>query len=329
MLLGLETFSYMPWFIAGRMDVFGFIRRAKELGLDGVQLNIGIPQDNWGMLGGAEAARLKAVRSLCEELGLFVEVDTRTYERDTLVEALKISAALGADTLRTYVSTPHDLHGEALADYMRPGGGLAHDLQAAVPVIQSILPLCEKLRVRLALENHEYETSSQVVQLVQAINSEWVGTLIDTGNMMTVWEDPAAAIAALAPWALSTHFKDHVVIMHEGEPMVVGTPLGRGSIDLPECYRILAGQTALKRICIEVCYGYRVVFRTPEAQGCGGRLGSGAFRVMPPPHDPACIAPYRNYQNPASLPKAECDQFLEWCDRAVVDSVACVRELDR
>ena len=97
MLLGLETFSYLPWFMAGRMDVFGFIRRARELGLDGVQLNIGISQDNWGMLGGADPARLKAVRALCEELGLFVEVDTRTYDRDTLVQALQISAALGAD----------------------------------------------------------------------------------------------------------------------------------------------------------------------------------------------------------------------------------------
>ncbi len=329
MLLGLETFSYIPWFIAGRMDVFGFIRRAKELGLDGVQLNIGIPQDNWGMLGGADPARLKGVRLLCEELGLFIEVDTRTYERDTLVEALRISAALGADTLRTYVSTPHDLHGEALADYMRPDGGLARDLQAAVPVIRSILPLCKELGVRLALENHEYETSAQVVQLVQAIDSEWVGTLIDVGNMMTVWEDPSAAVAAMSPWAMSTHFKDHAVIMHEGEPMVVGMPLGRGSIDLPACYRILAGQTTLKRICIEVCYGYRVVFRTPEALGNGGRLGSGAFRTTPAPYDPACIAPYPNYHNPARLPQAECEQFLRWCDQAVVDSVAYVRELGR
>ena len=26
MLLGLETFSYLPWFMAGCMDVFGFVR---------------------------------------------------------------------------------------------------------------------------------------------------------------------------------------------------------------------------------------------------------------------------------------------------------------
>ncbi len=30
MLLGLKTFRYLPWFMAGRMDVFGFIRRTRE-----------------------------------------------------------------------------------------------------------------------------------------------------------------------------------------------------------------------------------------------------------------------------------------------------------
>lgn len=84
-----------------------------------------------------------------------------------------------------------------------------------------------------------------------------------------------------------------------------GVPLGRGSIDLPACYRILAERTPLRRICIEVCYGYRAVFRMPETQGAGGRLGSGAFRVALPPHDPACLAPYPNHQNPALIAYSE------------------------
>ncbi len=40
MLLGLETFSYHLAFAYRKMDVFGFIQRAADLGLDGVQLNI-------------------------------------------------------------------------------------------------------------------------------------------------------------------------------------------------------------------------------------------------------------------------------------------------
>jgi hypothetical protein len=212
---------------------------------------------------------------------------------------------------------------------MRPDGGLASDLRAAAASIRSILPLCEQLGVRLALENHEYETSAQVVDLVRSLDSRWVGILIDTGNMMMVWEDPVAAVAAMAPWAVSTHFKDHAVIMEDGEPRVAGVPLGRGSIDLPACYRILAEETALERLSVEVVYGYRAPFRLPEPPEGGERLGCGAFRLLPPPHDPACVAPYPNFQNPAHLPPSEGEQFLAWCDRAVVESVAYVRELGR
>ncbi|HOS43802.1 MAG TPA: sugar phosphate isomerase/epimerase family protein, partial [Armatimonadota bacterium] len=264
---------------------------------------------------------------LCDASGLFVEVDTRTYDRDTLTRALEIAAALGADTLRTYVSIPDELHGAALGAYMRPGGGLDDDLKQAIPAIQSVLPLCERYGIRLALENHEYETSAQVIALVRALDSEWVGILIDTGNMMTVWEDPVAAVAAMAPWAISTHVKDHAVILDGDAPYVVGVPLGRGTIDLPACCRVLSDATTLMRLCIEVCYGYRAAFRLPEGQGGGERLGRGAFRLMSPPYDPACVAPYPNYRNPAHLPPADGARFLQWVDDAVVESVAYVKTL--
>ena len=38
--LGLETESLHLWLQHKRMDIFGFIEKAHELGLDGVQINI-------------------------------------------------------------------------------------------------------------------------------------------------------------------------------------------------------------------------------------------------------------------------------------------------
>jgi hypothetical protein len=38
MLLGLETFSYHLAFAYGKMDIFKFIQRTAQLGLDGVQI---------------------------------------------------------------------------------------------------------------------------------------------------------------------------------------------------------------------------------------------------------------------------------------------------
>lgn len=65
MKIGLETESYHLHFQNGRMDIFDFIRRTAELGLDGVQINI-IKDKNldpeWGTLGSDDTEHLLKVR---------------------------------------------------------------------------------------------------------------------------------------------------------------------------------------------------------------------------------------------------------------------------
>jgi 3-oxoisoapionate decarboxylase len=306
MQLGLETFSYHLAFGLGTMDVFGFIERAGELGLDGVQINrVG---RHGGHLGGDGPDHLAKVRAMAEDMGLFVEVDTRGVDPEHLARALHITHALGGDVLRTYVSV---------------GGDIEQELADAPAQLRRVLGTCAELGVRIAVENHEYETAGQVLGIVHAVDSPYVGALVDTGNSMMVWEDPVDAVRAMAPHAVSSHFKDHVVIIDEGQPMVVGVPLGTGDSDCAECFRILAADSPLERVNIEVCYGYQAPFRRPPEQGAGAKLGQGAFRVHPPPWDPACIAP--RFDRPSD---AQLQQLLRWQDEAVAASVAYVKELN-
>ena len=327
MQLGLETFSYLPFFLGNRMDIFAFITRAHALGLNGVQLNITNAREHWGAIGSIDAARLRDIRQLTETLGLYVEVDTYGMEYDHLATALQVCHALGADVLRTYASTGDVLEGPALQEYMRRGGGLDRHFAEATVCLRRLLPICADTGVRIAIENHEYETSAQVIELVTSLDSDRIGILIDTGNMMTVWEDPLSAVTAMAPYAVSTHFKDHAVILHDDEPYVVGTPVGQGSIDCTACFRILAEQSPLRRINIEVCYGYGSAFRMPEPHG-SRQLGRDAFRVVPPPHDPRCISPYPNYLAPSALSPDAWEEQLIRHEQAVVDSVRYVQELN-
>jgi len=61
--------------------------------------------------------------------------------------------------------------------------------------------------VMLALENHGGVTSNadQVLKILKAVESEWVGLLLDTGNFGTA--DPYEDIRKVAPYAITTHFK--------------------------------------------------------------------------------------------------------------------------
>jgi len=94
---------------------------------------------------------------------------------------------------------------------------------------------------------------------------------------------------------VTSHFKDHVVVASDTGPLVAGVTLGTGNIDCAECFRILAQESPLTRLVIEVCYGYAAPFRCSPEEGGGARLGAGAFRVLEGPFDPSWI-PYGDGQ---------------------------------
>jgi|APSaa5957512622_1039677.scaffolds.fasta_scaffold21447_2 3-oxoisoapionate decarboxylase len=180
------------------------------------------------------------------------------------------------------------------------------------------------------------------MRVVNEVDNEYVGTHIDVGNSMMLWEEPIEVVKKMAPKAVSSHFKDHIVVMPEDEPMIIRTQLGKGCIDLLECYRILDQQSPLERINIEVCYGYIVPFRIPEADGIGGKLGQGCFNIIDPSYNPEVVAPYINQylKNPYQLnafswselagladSQSKQEELIVSQDKAVLDSVNFVKRL--
>jgi len=308
MRIGLETFSYHLAFRAGKMDIPGFIERCAALGLDGVQLNMGHLRPFLG----ADPGRAREIREMTSGLGMFVELDSSGTDPEHLTGMLQLCKAIGADVLRTYVS-----------ENVSCDDDLARKLARAPAHLRAVVPVCRDLGIRISVENHEYETSEDVLTVVRQVDSEWVGTHIDNWNSMMVWEDPVEALRAMAPLAVSSHFKDHVVIMEDGLPLVVGVTIGTGNIDCRECFRILAEESPLDRLVIEVCYAYSAPFRRPQSQGCGGRLGVGAFRVVEAQPDLSWIAPH-----PESASAAEYARLIAWQEESVVQSVAYVKRLN-
>lgn len=305
MQLGIDTYSFHLAFQWGGLDIFAYLRHVKALGLDGVKINMG--GDYAYHLGSADPAHLRAIRDLRESLGLYLELDTRGTAPRHLEKSLRICHALGGDILRTYAI---------------PRGDVIQDLHHAVLDLRAVTPLCAELGVRIAFENHEYETAQQVLNVVEAVGSPHVGLLVDTGNSAPLWEDPLAAVRTMAPRAISTHFKDQVIIVENGEPLIVGTPLGRGALDCAACWKILVENSPLARINIEMCYGYSAPFRLPQDQGHGGRLGEDAFRITPPPHKPAWIMPH-----PSAVPPEKRAEVVAWQLQGIAESVAFMKHL--
>jgi len=120
-------------------------------------------------------------------------------ERDKQVEYTKRwidhAADFGAPTIRVFGG--HKPKG---------GGNREQDLAG---VIECLKPCCDYAATRgvfLAIENHGYltETAADLFRILEAVNHEWLGITLDTGNFVA---EPYKNIALAAPKALTVQVK--------------------------------------------------------------------------------------------------------------------------
>ncbi|EAM6083029.1 sugar phosphate isomerase/epimerase [Salmonella enterica subsp. enterica] len=312
MKLGLETESYHLFFQQGVMDIFSFISKTSELGLDGVQINI-IPDVGlhpvFGVLSSDSSEYLAKVRKTIEAYGLYCEIDTRFTSHESVTKAVEIASALGADVIRTYM--------------FRRGEYNPQRYPEIIAQLKAQVPLLSKKRIRLAIENHEDETADEIINIVKSVDSEWVGAHCDIGNGMMAWEEPVDTVRKLAPYAYSTHFKDHIVTRNGEELVVCGVPVGEGSIDIDTCFKTLVDESSLTRINIETCFPYASRFSRPK--GTTNTL-KGTFTVKPAPFDELKIKPLEYYY-PAKISEAVLQELMEAQERCVQVSVQALKIL--
>lgn len=68
----------------------------------------------------------------------------------------------------------------------------------------------EKYNVKIGIQNHGdmLQTADQCLKVLKAVDSEWVGLIVDTGNFKT--EDPYLDIEAVTPYAVNWQVKESV-----------------------------------------------------------------------------------------------------------------------
>jgi 3-oxoisoapionate decarboxylase len=98
--------------------------------------------------------------------------------------------------------------------------------------IRHALPVLERHKLPLGIENHKDWTADELVALLKHYNSEYLGACIDTGNNVALLDQPMYLVEALAPYAVTTHFKDVAVEEYPEGFKVSEVPLGQGLLDL-------------------------------------------------------------------------------------------------
>lgn len=286
MKIGIETESFHLFFQYGKMNILDFIRKAAEIGFEGVELNM-IPgwgiEKSLGQMGDDTVENLDAIRDEIKKYGLYAEIDTNGTSEADLKKALRVANHIGANVIRTYI---------------RFNKFDAKAYKQTTEDLKNIIPELKKYRIKIALENHEYETSEELVKIIKEVNSVWVGLHYDFGNSMMVWEDPVKAAKNMAPYTYTTHFKDHIIVEEpetEYGYLVCGVPAGTGNIDLEECFKIMVENSPLERINMEMCFPYCTTFKREPGTGGVEKVGEGAFKVEKAPYDRNIIKPLDYY----------------------------------
>jgi sugar phosphate isomerase/epimerase len=202
----------------------------------------------------------RKVRRMKDELDMYVEIQTflpRDGEDPAVFEhAVKVAKEAGASSLRVVC-----LLGRRYEMFDTPA-----DWDAAVEVfhrqVATAVPIVETHRMRLGIENHKDWRVDQQVELLRQYSSEYVGVTLDTGNNLSVLDDPMETVEKLAPYTFNVHFKDMALQETETGFLMSEVPLGEGLLDLTRMV------DTIRRARPEVDFSLEMITRDPLEVPC-------------------------------------------------------------
>jgi sugar phosphate isomerase/epimerase len=137
--------------------------------------------------------------------------EARAADVQHIKKWIKVSARLGAPVMRVFAGKESEGHSrDEVANWM-------------VEDLKVIVEHAEKFGVIIGIQNHGdfLKTSGQVLEIVERVNSEWFGTIVDTGYFLEA--DPYEEIAAVAPYAVNWQVKEKV----DGQAFEVNVDMDR------------------------------------------------------------------------------------------------------
>jgi L-ribulose-5-phosphate 3-epimerase len=202
-----------------RMSLQQCLQLAKDAGFDGIELNYDLDSDLSPRSGTAE---FTAIRRMAEKIGIAISgLCSFLFWPYPLTAHDPVRRARGIELAQAMTQAAHDLGTDNLLvvpgavhipwrnDY-EPVRNDVCELRAKESV-RALLPLAEKLRVHLNMENIFFNgflmTPMEMNAFVDSFGSEWVHVHFDTGNIME-YQFPEHWIPLLGRRIRNVHLKE-------------------------------------------------------------------------------------------------------------------------
>jgi sugar phosphate isomerase/epimerase len=107
----------------------------------------------------------------------------------------------------------------------------------------------------LAIENHIDLLADELVDLIETVDSKWIGVCLDTANNLRMLED-LRELSRSSPLRKSDAYQgcDGEGRRSEGFRFLAKRPLGKGLIDIPRVFEVLRAQNYDGLLALEIDY---------------------------------------------------------------------------
>lgn len=268
MKIGLTSYSMNNYICDMGMPVTEVMKFAKEKGAEHIELvpfGFTLHDDLTGEFNEDLIAEIKAVSAAIDlplsnyaVLGDLLKVDpiARAAEVERLKRHIDVAAKLGLKTMR------HDI-----SSFRRPLESntpiaFEREFPMAVETCRELADYAAQYGITTLVENHGFfvNGSDRVIRLIEAVDRDNFGLLLDTGNFICVDEDTVVAVKKCAPYAKMVHLKDFYIrradrltgngglfrcdsgcwfSSNSGEYMLRGSILAQGDLDVWSTLRII------------------------------------------------------------------------------------------
>lgn len=255
------------------------------IGFGGVQVNV----RNW------DKQMVKEIQARQDRLNVFVEGQIRMPkdEGDLLrfEKEIEMAKAAGVDIFRAVC-----LSGRRYEDF-RTLEEFSTFREASIAAIQRAEPVVRKHKVKLALENHKDWQIGEMIEILELIGSEWVGVTLDTGNNISLLEDPMEVVTSLAPYTFSVHLKDMGVEEYEDGFLLSEVNLGDGYLDIKGMI------AAIKNKNPDVRFNLEMITRDPLKIPCLTEAYWATFEQRPAVELASYLHGIRKHKSGEALPR--------------------------
>jgi sugar phosphate isomerase/epimerase len=245
--LGVDAYTLRAF----KWNAHQLLDYSDRMKLDTIQLDLNYYES-------LEPAYVKGVREHAERLGISIDgsmgsicVSSSNWRKENkdpveyLRTGLRVAHGSGATCIRVFMGgnaerTGFEKHVDNMLKTMRAVRSQALDLG-----------------VKIAIENHGDFQAWELRDLIETAGKDYVAACLDSGNAITVMEDPLVTLETLGPYVVTTHIRDSAVFEHPRGAVTQWVGLGEGSVDFKAFFARFAELCPQAGVQLEILTGGR------------------------------------------------------------------------